>query len=141
MATFTLETEPGPSAQTPLFMPIRSATGPLTMTMGAWGPVDMAKVRRPMAGSRMHSAMASTTGMASGLQPAITAFAAIFSTVPMPKPGSKMPTTSSAGRPDAATNAATFSGVGATSGIPSLQPASMKAAFIASHAPSRSSAS
>ena len=108
------------------------------MTMGACGPVDMAKVRRPMAGSRMHSVMASTTGMTSGLQPAITALAAIFSTVPMPKPGSKMPTTSSAGLPDAATNAATFSGVGAASGRPSLHPASIKAAFIASHAPSKS---
>ena len=78
MTTLTDDMEPGPRAQTPLFIPMRPAMGPLTITRGACGPVDMAKVRRPIRGSRMHSAMASTTGIASGLHPAITALAAIF---------------------------------------------------------------
>src|SRR5580704_17835618 len=91
--TFTCEMEPGPSAQTPWFMPISSAIGPDTSTIGAWGPVNIAHVRNPIDGSRMHSIMAMMTGMASGLQPAITALAAIFRTVPIPKPGANNPTT------------------------------------------------
>ena len=36
------------------------------MTTGACGPVDIAKVRSPMAESRMHSVIAMITGIASG---------------------------------------------------------------------------
>ena len=41
----------------------------------------------------MHSIMAMITGMVSGLHPAMTALAAIFRTVPIPKPGASSPTT------------------------------------------------
>ena len=78
IATFTCEIEPGPSAQTPWFMPISSAIGPDTSTMGAWGPVDIAQVRSPIDGSRMHSIIAMITGMVSGWHPAMTALAAIL---------------------------------------------------------------
>ena len=122
IATLTADTEPGPSAQTPWFMPISSAIGPLTITIGAWGPVDIANVRRPMTSSRTHSAIARITGIVFGCAPAITAFAAIFSTVPIPIPGANTPITSSAARPDAATIASTFARVGGTSGRPSLHP-------------------
>ncbi len=111
------------------------------MTMGAWGPVDIAKVRRPMVSSRTHSAMARMTGIALGLAPAITALAASFSTVPMPMPGANTPITSPAARPDAATIASTFARVGGTRGRPSLQPFSMKRSCSASKHPSRSSPS
>jgi hypothetical protein len=40
MATLTDEIDPGPRAQTPLFIPISFAIGPLTITTGACGPVD-----------------------------------------------------------------------------------------------------
>ena len=132
MATFTCDTDPGPSAHTPEFIPIASAIGPLTITIGACGPVDIAKVRKPMVSSSTHSAIARITGIAFGAAPAITALAAIFSTVPMPIPGANTPTTSAAARPDAATIASTFARVGGTSGSPSLQPLLTKRAFIAS---------
>ena len=61
--TLTCETEPGPSAQQPRFMPISSAIGPDTRTIGACGPVDIAQVRRPIDGSRMHSIIAMSTGI------------------------------------------------------------------------------
>ena len=130
--------EPGPRAQTPWFMPISSAIGPETSTIGAWGPVDMAQVRSPMEGSRMHSIMAMITGMVSGLHPAITALAAILRTVPIPKPGAKSPTTWSPLRPEASTMASTLLFVGAMSGNPSLQPLRMNSACIASNASNRS---
>src|ERR1700735_4704134 len=91
--TFTCEMEPGPSAQTPWFMPISSAIGPDTSTIGAWRPVDIAQVRSPIDGSSMHSIIAMITGMVSGLHPAMTALAAILRTVPIPKPGAKSATT------------------------------------------------
>ena len=142
IATLTAETEPGPSAQTPLFIPIRSAIGPLTITTGACGPVDIAKVRSPIVSGRGCTRPSrGSPASAAGLAPAITALAAIFSTVPMPMPGAKTPTTSSAGRPDAATIAATFSGVGGTSGRPSLQPASTNRSFMRSKPASGSAAS
>src|ERR1700722_16777611 len=90
--TFTCEMEPGPRAQTPWFMPISSAIGPDTSTMGAWGPVDIAHVRNPIDGSRMHAIMAMMIGTACGLQPAIKSLAAILRTVPIPKPGENHPT-------------------------------------------------
>src|SRR5579859_2326379 len=80
METLTLEIEPGPRAQMPWFMPISSAMDPETNTTGAWGPVDMAQVRRPMDGSSTQSIMAMITGMVSGAQPAMTALAAILRT-------------------------------------------------------------
>src|SRR3974390_515614 len=106
-------------------MPVPAASGPATRMMGACGPVDMAHVRSPIDGSRMHSMAAMITGMADGSNPAITALAAIFSTVPTPDPGANNPTTSSPGRPQAATMASTLARTGGTNGNPSLQPRRM----------------
>ena len=68
MATLTADTDPGPRAHTPWFMPISSAIGPLTITIGAWGPVDIANVRSPITSSSTHSAIARITGIAFGLR-------------------------------------------------------------------------
>ncbi|CAB4823779.1 unannotated protein [freshwater metagenome] len=78
------------------------------------------------------------TGMVSGLQPAMTAFAAILRTVPMPKPGANRPTTSLPSRPDALIIASTFACVGGIRGRPSLHPLCTKRRCMSSNASSRS---
>ena len=102
------------------------------------GPVDIAHVRRPIDGSSTQSIIAMITGIDSGLQPAITALAAILRTVPMPKPGANRPTTSLPSQPDAAIIASTLACVGGTSGSPSLQPLPTNDVCIASNASIRS---
>ncbi len=71
----------------------------------------------------------------------MTAFAATFSTVPMPNPGAKSPITWSPSSPDASTIASTLRRVGGTSGIPSLQPLTTNRRCISSKASSRSAPS
>ncbi len=68
--------------------------------------------------------MSTTTGKYSGRQPAMTELTASFSTVTTPFFGGMAPSSAPACKPEAATNSATRSGVGGTTGSPSLQPAS-----------------
>ncbi len=86
----------------------------------------------PKAGSHTASSAASTTGMASGRQPAITALTATFSTVASAQRGGTWPITSAAGRPAPAIMARTLSSVGGTMGSPSVQPRSWKASHTSS---------
>ena len=70
------------------------------------------------------SSAANTTGRYSGLQPAITALIATFSTLHSTRSGGTIATTSSAARFVPSSMASTRCGVGGTSGKPSLQPRS-----------------
>ena len=72
----------------------------------------------------MPSMAAITTGMYSALQPAITAFTAIASTVAWPLRGGSAAIRSLALRPEAATNFFTASAVAGMIGSPSVQPCS-----------------
>ena len=72
----------------------------------------------------MPSMAAITTGMYSGLQPAMMALTASASTVAWPLRGGSTATRSSALRPEAATNFFTASGVAGMIGSPSVQPCS-----------------
>ena len=71
---------PGPSTYMPLFSPISFAMGPLTMKAGH-GLDVLAMWFRWNSGSVTASTAATTTGMYSGLQPAMTALIATFSAV------------------------------------------------------------
>src|SRR5262245_65921459 len=71
---------PCPSALPAAFIPIRSATGPLTITTG---PADQVVASTPwMLNSLVHAASsaARTTGRYSGRQPAIAALTATLAT-------------------------------------------------------------
>src|SRR5215510_16479128 len=70
----------------------------------------------------MPSTAATTTGMYSGLQPAITALMATFSAVIETERWVMKPISSLASRPAAASMASTRSTVGGTTGSPSLHP-------------------
>ena len=74
------------------------------------------------AGSSIASTAASTTGKYSGRQPAMTAFAAVFSTVASPRRGSTSPSTSDGARVVNAHMASTRASVGGMIGRPSVQP-------------------
>src|SRR5437660_10292401 len=102
-------------------MPRSPATGPLTTTSTAHGCVVVWTAYRLNGSCAAARIAASTTGRCSGRQPAITALTATFSTVASAHVGGSDATTSAGGRPAAATNAATRSGVGGTSGSPSPQ--------------------
>ena len=91
-----------------------------------------------MTGSLMHSTAVINTGMCSGRHPAITALAAIFSTVATPKPGSKVVTTSWGFLVVPAIMRSTRSGVGGTNGKPSLHRHSKNCRFMTSMVSSRS---
>ena len=69
---------------------------------------------------------AMSTGITSGEHPAITALTATFSTVAGAFIGGSSLTTWSADSPEAATAAATRSGVGGTIGSPSVMPRSRR---------------
>ena len=71
----------------------------------------------------------------------MTAFAASFSTVASPKPGSSVAITSPAPRRVPLSIASSAARVGATRGKPSDHPRFRKSQFIASHATSRSAPS
>ena len=111
-----------PSAFSPPFMPISAATGPLTMTQIAAPPVLVATVLTLKAGSSTASIAVTTTGKYSGLQPAITALIATISALTVLRRAGTLPSTSSPSRPAAASIAATFCGVGGTTGRPSVHP-------------------
>ena len=70
------------------------------------------------------STAASTTGMYSGLQPAITALTATFSTVQGWRLGGARPSTSPGSRVVPSSMASTRASVGGTTGRPSDQPRS-----------------
>ena len=65
-------------------MPISSAYGPLTTTVGPAGYVVATRPCSANSGAHAASTAASTTGSAAGGQPAITALIATFSTVASP---------------------------------------------------------
>ena len=72
-------------------MPIALATGPLMMTSGPEKCVVQSRPCRTNSGSSAASSTPSTTGMYSGLQPAITALIATFSTVQGARLGGMQP--------------------------------------------------
>ena len=86
-------------------------------------------------GSRAASTAAITTGRYSGLQPASTALMATFSTVTGTRFGGTSPSTSAESRAVPSSMRATRSGVGGTTGRPSLQPRSKSASWMSSSCP------
>ena len=113
---------PCPSAFTPEFMPMRRATGPFTTTMGPEKYVVQSRPCMANSGASAASTTARTTGMYSGLQPAITALIATFSTMHGALFGGMAPTTSCGSRVVPRSMRSTRTGVGGTTGSPSLQP-------------------
>ena len=110
-----------PKHAVPPLMPSRPAIGPLTMTIGAAPPVVHAVEPTWKSGWSTARTLASTTGKYSGRQPAITAFAATFSTVTVPRSGSMRPRTSSGAHVAPRSIASTSASVGGTTGRPSVQ--------------------
>ena len=113
---------PWPSAFTPEFMPMRRAIGPFTTTIGPENQVVHSRPCIANSGASAASTTARTTGMYSGLQPAITALIATFSTVHGALFGGIAPITSCASRLVPPSIRSTRTGVGGTTGSPSLQP-------------------
>jgi hypothetical protein len=68
--------------------------GPLTTSKGEREPVETAASRIMKGGDAIACTAAMRTGRCSGLQPAMAALMAIFSTVARPKVGSRTATTS-----------------------------------------------
>src|SRR5262249_32519042 len=126
---------PWPRALIPEFIPIARATGPFTMTTG---PEKYVVASSPWTlNSSVHAAstVVSTTGRYSGLQPAMTALMATFSTEHSTRSGGTTATRSSGARVVPVSMRATRSGVGGTTGSPSLQPRSNAASMSSSWAP------
>ena len=117
-----LARKPGPSAPIPLFSPIARLTGPLTTTSWPAGCVVTAWPCRLNAGSSTARAAATTTGKYAGRQPARTAQAATRSSVASPIDGGTNPRDTEPSAPPSI--ASTRSGVGGTTGRPSVQPRS-----------------
>ena len=114
----------------PEFIPMACVIGPFTITPGR--PVG--RRQQPwMLNSSVHAAStaASTTGRYSGLQPAITALIATFSTVHSTRSGGTTATTSSGSRVVPSSMRSTAS-VGGTTGRPSVQPRSNIASMSSS---------
>ena len=113
---------PGPNRLLRELTPSSRATGPFTITMMPEPPrLDDGPTRLNF-GSSIASAAAKTTGMYSGRHPAITAFAATFSTLISRRRSGSSPTISSADLPPQSMNCATLRSVGGTTGRPSVQP-------------------
>ena len=94
--------------------------GPLTViSVSAHGVLP--ECSTPYSGSAIASASATSTGMYSGRQPAITPFAATFQTVAARLSGGSLPSTASAGRSQNDRNRSIFSTEGGTTGRPSDQ--------------------
>ena len=116
---------PGPSAPKPEATgPQLCRPGPLTKISGAVQWVVDCISAKSKSGSSTALTAAITMGMWSGKQPAITAAVATLPTVAAPFPGPILPNCKSASSPVAKTKASTLSGVGITTGRPSVQPAS-----------------
>jgi len=79
--------------------------------------------------------LASTTGKYSGRQPAITAFAATFSTVTVPWSGSMRPRTSSGADFAPRSIASTSASVGGTTGSPSVHASASSASLASAKSP------
>ena len=124
-----LARQPGPRAPTPALTPSRTASGPLTISSGATFSSVVCTPRMLKAGSSTASTAARTTGKCWGRQPAMTALAAIFSTVASPRSGSTSPSTSDGARTVVAHIASTRGSVGGTTGSPSVQPRASKSAL------------
>src|SRR3989454_12558884 len=92
---------PGRRAPAAQLSSIVTRAGPLTMKMGATASVVPEIPTRSNASSHIARTAATTTGMYSGRQPAITALIAIFSIVARPLAGAALAVGSSAGRADA----------------------------------------
>ena len=105
-------------------MPISRAIGPLTTSSGAAMCVVACTPLRLKAGAASANSAARTTGAYSALQPAITRLIASTSRVRPPWRGGTRHSTKSGSPPSAATAASTASGVGGTTGSPSVQPCS-----------------
>jgi hypothetical protein len=95
--------------------------GPFT-TMSVSAPGVLPLCSTPYRGSAMASTSATSTGMYSGRQPAITPLIATVRTVALRRSGSSTPSSSSASRSAQRRNASTRAAVGGTIGNPSLQP-------------------
>ncbi len=110
---------PEPNTLQPAFIPIVLRTGPFTTRSGLAMCVVACTPFRLKRVSHKASSAASTTGAYSGRQPAITMLMASTSRVRLPQRGGTRLKRRPASPPSAATTAATFSGVGGTSGKPS----------------------
>ena len=115
-------------------MPMARVPGPLqTIT----GPTGMVVARTPCilnSSVQTASIAAITHGKYSGRQPAITALIAIFSTVSSTKSGGAIATTSWGAREVPASMRITRSGVGGTTGKPSVKPRAKSASNSSSAA-------
>ena len=113
---------PCPSAPRPMFMPARWRMGPFTTTAGA-APMVVAHTPCALNSSVQHaSTAATTTGRWSGRQPAMTALMATFSTVAGARSGGMTATVSWGSRAMPSSIRSTRSGVGGTTGRPSVRP-------------------
>ena len=111
---------PCPKTFIPEFIPISRVIGPLTTKIG---PTDIVVAKTPCilnSSVQIVSRAAITTGKNSGLQPAITAFIAIFSIVHSIKLGGTEATISSAVLVVPSSIFLTLSVVGGTTGRPSV---------------------
>ena len=105
-----------------MFIPSRRRTGPLTMTAGD-APMVVAITPWTLNSSvQAASSAVMTTGRYSGFAPAITALMATFSTVAGAMFGGTCATTSCGSRPVPRSIRRTRSGVGGTTGRPSVSP-------------------
>ena len=123
---------PWPSTLTPLFIPIAREPGPLhTIT----GPTGIVVASTPcILNSSVHTAFSAaiTHGRYSGRQPAMTALIAIFSTVSSTKSGGAIATMSEGASEVPLSMRITRSGVGGTTGKPSVQPRAKRASISSS---------
>ena len=113
---------PGPNRLFRELMFSSLVIGPFTMDKMAAPPMLDDGPTRLNTGSNMASVAVKTTGMYSGRQPAITAFAATLPTVISRRRSGSSPTTSSEDRPERSMNSPTRCSVGGTTGRPSVQP-------------------
>ena len=121
-----LARNPGPRHPASAWMPTCEATGPLTI-MTCMAPPVVAAVPARLKPSRMAALTpATTTGKCSGLQPAITALMASFSSVARELRGCITPSECWGSASMAASMSRTASSVGGTTGSPSVQPCSQK---------------
>ena len=123
---------PWPSELSPLFMPMRPPTGPFTTSTG---PTLMVVASTPcMLNSSVQAASSAaiTTGRCSGMQPAITALTATFSTEHSTRLGGTTATRSDGSRVVPSSMRSTLASVGGTTGRPSDQPRSHIASQVSS---------
>src|SRR5207237_6350568 len=117
-----LARHPEPKTPAPQLMSSAVRIGPPTITSGDGAFVVADTPWRSNASSHTASTAAITTGRYSGRQPAITALTATFSTVAPPMFGGTTATTSCAPRRVPPSMRTTRSGVGGTTGSPSVRP-------------------